>query len=328
MKTRTTIEIPSSDIKICHNDRIITIGSCFADRVGSKLESLKYPGIFNPLGILYNPISILKALQSIDLELSPNPKLFCLLDGVQMHFNYHSELSATTKEKYNDLIIQNNKKHKRYLKNAQSIIITLGSSYVYEHISSGQIIANCHKQDASVFSRRILSYDECKDSTVQLVKLVRSFNPTINIILTVSPIRHVRDTLVGNSKSKAILLNTVHHIVDHFDACDYFPAYEIMIDDLRDYRYYEDDMIHPTNKAFEYIWKLFSNSYITLSSQDLNKKIEKILRAVQHRPFRKDSSNHLAFVENTLRKIRVVEHEFPALDWSVAKEKLLNSKES
>lgn len=326
MKTRTTIETPSSEIKISHEDCVITFGSCFADLVGNKLESLKYSGSFNPLGIFYNPVSIHKALQSIELDLSPNPALYCSLDGACMHHDYHSQVSSSSKEKYLEHISQINKTCKKKIKNAHLVIITLGSSFVYEHINSGKIIANCHKQDASEFKRRLLTYEECKDTLKQIVELLLLVNPNIHIVLTVSPIRHVRDTLIGNSKSKAILLNAIHHIIDHYDVCEYFPAYEIMIDDLRDYRYYEDDMIHPSSKAFGYIWELFSSTYITTASQEANKRIEKILKAVQHRPFRKGTSSHLAFIESTLNKIKELEQDYPNLDWRETKKHLLNSK--
>ncbi|MFT4568221.1 MAG: hypothetical protein ACI9FN_003190 [Saprospiraceae bacterium] len=327
MKTRTTIETPSSDIKISHDDHILTIGSCFADRIGNKLQSLKYLGSFNPFGILYNPVSILKTLQSTALDKPPDPKHFCMLDGVEVHYDYHSDLYAITKEAYVKLISQKQVATQEQINIAHSAIITLGSAFVFNYKETGHVIANCHKQDAKKFDRRILAYEECKECLFHLIERLLTANPTIQIILTVSPVRHVRDTLIGNSRSKATLLNAVHHVIDQYDSCIYFPAYEIMIDDLRDYRYYENDMLHPTDKAFDYIWELFEEGFITSTAKNLNKKIDKTLRAVQHRPFRKGSASYQAFVQNTLEKIHAIEKDYPSLDWSEEK-KLLSVKQS
>ena len=237
MKTRTTIETPSSDIKISHKDHLLTIGSCFADRIGRKLAELKYQGSFNPFGTLYNPVSILHTFQSFTLDISPIPEHFCLLEGVYVHHDYHSDLSASSTEAYTDLIAEKQEACKNHLKDVHTVIITLGSAYVYEHMETGRIIANCHKQAANQFRRRLLTYKECKDSLIQLVEVLLIANPSIRIIFTISPIRHIRDTIVGNSRSKATLLNAVHHAVDQYDACNYYPSYEIMMDDLRDYQY-------------------------------------------------------------------------------------------
>jgi len=328
MKTRTTIEVPSSDIKISHQDQIFTIGSCFADRVGSKLRAFKFNGCFNPFGIFYNPVSILNALKSAVSGDIPDTEHFCDLDEVQVHYDYHSVISAQNQEDYLSILTEKQKECSEGLKESHTIIITLGSAYVYRYISTGKIIANCHKQEAQKFNRQLLSYEECRDSLHELIKLLRGINPDIHIILTVSPVRHTRDTLIGNSRSKSTLLNAIHHVVDTNKACTYYPAYEIMVDDLRDYRYYKDDMIHPTHKAFEYIWGLFSEGFIKPESQNLNNKIENINRAVRHRPFRMDSPSHQAFIENTLTKIQKLQEEYPNLDWEYERGELLKFKQS
>lgn len=288
--------IPPSDIKINLQDPIYLLGSCFSDNIGSLLIASKFRATINPFGTLYNPISIFKHLSG-----SVSPEDITRHQDVFYHWDCHGAVSALTKEalfsKYSDALDV----HKKALSDAKWIMITLGTSWVYSLAGTDQVVANCHKHPASSFNKRLLGVEEV---VTALTSTIRSLSKSgKRILLTVSPVRHIRDGLVSNNRSKAILLEAVHQLVEGNKNCYYFPSYEIVIDELRDYRFYKDDMIHPADWAINYIWKQFQITYFDDQTLHFIRKWEPIQKALHHRPFHPSSTAHQTFLRQTLHKL-------------------------
>jgi len=273
---------------IDHRTTIVTTGSCFSDNIGQKLSESKFVTLVNPLGTSYNPVSIHKSL----MLTVPDDELFVESQGLWRNFDFHSKFSDVDKERLRLRLSENLKE-----KESDVAIITYGTSWVYTY--QDKIVSNCHKRPASEFRKRLLTIEE-------IVNSFKAFHShfTKKIILTISPVRHLKDTIELNSVSKSVLRHAIHEIVTVFPDVDYFPAFEIMMDDLRDYRFYDKDMIHPSEVAIEYIWEKFGEKYFSEETRELNRRIEKISRAIQHRAFHPSSSQHKAFLQNTIVELR------------------------
>ncbi|MEQ9231951.1 MAG: GSCFA domain-containing protein, partial [Cyclobacteriaceae bacterium] len=248
--------IPASPIKISLADSVVSMGSCFADSIGSKLSDHKFNILSNPFGTIYNPISLCDLFNDEinDSEIIENK-------GVYYHWQAHGEISALTKD---DLLENLNSKRqnlKAALLKADWLIITLGSAFAYRLKSSQKIVANCHKVPQSEFTKELLSIEAMAESLSNAFQQLKTQNPSLNIIFTVSPVRHTRDGLVENNRSKARLMEVSRELSQSNDWITYFPAYEIMVDELRDYRFYAKDLVHPNEEAIDYIWKRFGETY-------------------------------------------------------------------
>ena len=303
---RTIFDIPESESKIDYNSNVIFIGSCFSDNVGRKLQDLKFQVDINPFGVLYNPVSI---ANSIDIIVSNRE--FCETD---LHFYnkqwfsffHHSSFSDSDKtvclRNINKRINLANDK----LKNAGFLFVTFGTSRIYSYNKTSEIVSNCHKLPAKEFTRKLLEVDEIVHSIEQMVKSLKAFNPSLKIIFTLSPIRHWKDGAIGNMQSKARLLVAIDKITSSQTNCMYFPSYEIVMDDLRDYRFYADDMLHLSNSAVDYIFDRFSDIFIDKSTSDLQKRILKIVKAKKHKPFNPESQDYKKFAERNLSEIKKI----------------------
>lgn len=322
MKTRTIIEIPRGKISIDHSTKALTLGSCFADRIGGKLQKLKFSGIFNPYGVLFNPVSILKCLSDTIHHVAPDEQHFCHKDGVFVHHDYHSDIWGSSLSHLNKLLLDHHHSVRYLLPSTNLVILTLGTSWVYELIHSGQVVANCHKQPSNSFQKKLLTYNQCFEAIQDIITLLRTLCPDVHIVITISPVRHLRDTLIQNNRSKSTLCLAVHDILEVNDGCTYFPSFEIMNDDLRDYRYYADDMIHPSPLAMEYIWQLFSTSFFSEQTMILCQKIEKIVKAINHKPFNSASPQYQSFVAATLSTLEELEKIDSSLDLTAEREQL------
>jgi GSCFA family len=286
---RTEITCPSThpiDLK----DRILTTGSCFADQFGLWLQNNKFDVLVNPYGTNYNPISIHKTLiDSTTLEL--DNRLFAEHRGIWHHFDYHSQWSSHQKEHLTASIEKIQQQVNQYMKKMDVLIITYGTAWVYRHKTLNSIVSNCHKVPAIEFEKRLLTVEEITDSFKQLYDVVKAIRPDIRIIVTVSPVRHVTLRLA------------CHHLSNHYEEVDYFPSYEIMMDDLRDYRFYDRDKIHPTEEALDYISHKFSDQYF---KQDIKSFIEKwhtIRQSMEHRPYHPHSVAHQHFLKELVHKL-------------------------
>jgi hypothetical protein len=308
---RTDVSIITSSDLITLKNRVLTAGSCFADAIGKRLYRYKFSTLVNPFGTIYNPVSIHQTL-NYGLENSAlPPNSFVEKDGVFLNYNLHSTLSATDRKRLDSHISETVNNTHQFLQNTAYIFITYGTAWVYERIDTGEIVANCHKMSQKLFRKRLLSESEIVNSFTALYNTAKMFIPGVKFILTVSPVRHLKDTLELNSVSKAVLRTTCHNIVAEKKA-EYFPAYEIMMDDLRDYRFYKSDMLHPTEEAEDYIWEKFGDRYFDSNTRSFLKKWDSILTAINHKPFHPASAAHQQFLAETLQRLS----DLPGIDIS------------
>jgi GSCFA family len=298
---RTEITCPSAH-PISLKDSILTTGSCFADQFGQWLQNNKFDVLVNPFGINYNPVSIHKSL--ID-AISPklDDRLFVEHCGIWHHFDYHSQWSSHQKKDLTASIQKIQKEVNRYIKKMDVLIITYGTAWVYHHKSQNTIVSNCHKVPAVEFDKRLLTVEEIAHSFRQLYAVAKDIRPDIRIIVTVSPVRHVKDTLVLNSVSKATLRLACHQLSNQYEEVEYFPSYEIMMDDLRDYRFYDRDKIHPSEEAIDYISHKFSDQYFNPELKSFIEKWHSIRQAMEHRPYHPYSVAHQQFLKDLLHKL-------------------------
>lgn len=316
MNFRTEITPERNPAPILHTEKILTIGSCFADNIGSKLQKYKFTVLQNPFGVLYNPVSIKQSLQLLTGERKfSEDQLFLHLN--EWHsFYHHSTFSSENKQRTAETIKDQILFSGDFLKKADIIIITLGTAFVYRHKMLDMVVSNCHKIPAAEFERNRLSVNQIENELSEIISAVTELNRNTRFIFTVSPIRHWKDGAVENQLSKSSLLIAVSEIIKKNRNCRYFPSYEIMMDDLRDYRFYEPDMLHPNQSAIDYIWEKFVSAEISKKAEKPMKDFEKLFLAVKHRPINPDSANFKKFVADQLQKIQELGKTYPYVDLS------------
>jgi len=325
MKFRTEIFPENPSFKIEHGNRIITFGSCFAENIADYFAESKFEVFPNPFGVLYNPVSILNSIKIIKSE-KEFAKDDLFFDQSEWHsFFHHSDFSHHDHEECLHRINKTTSETNKKMKEADVIIFTFGTAFVYELKETGQVVSNCHKIPGEKFNRRLLSLHEIEKSLTEIIETVREINSNVKLILTVSPVRHWKDGAVNNQLSKAALLLAVNNAIKNYHACDYFPSYEILIDDLRDYRYYEKDLLHPNEIATDYIWEKFSLVYFSEDCKNASKEISKLISSVNHKPRNIHSGKHQAFVKKQIEYLFRLKEKYPYADFS-AEEKTLNSQ--
>ena len=303
---RTVVPPGESKDKINLSDKILCIGSCFADMVGRKLGENKFNVNINPYGIAFNPYSIFNLLDcSIDNRFPP-PHTYLKNQGVFYNYDLHSDFGSLDQGQLKDRIEQTIRKTAGWLSKVNWLILTFGTAIVYQRTDNGETVANCHKMPSDHFDKRFLTDNEIRTGFKRLMDKLKSFNPQVNIILTVSPVRHIKDTLELNAVSKSTLRVACHQLSESFPSVKYFPAYEIMVDDLRDYRFYKRDMIHPSEEAEDYIWKIFGKCYFSAEVNAFIKDWQKIQKSLAHRPFHPHSENHQDFLKKLLMRLHTV----------------------
>lgn len=298
MKFRTEISLQPLAEGIDHSAKIFALGSCFAESISERLQRAKFSVTTNPFGVLFNPFSIANTLDRL-----ADTRAFAVCDideGKEGFFSFdaHSSLDGKTHTEIFANLNQAVAQGSKALHNAEWVILTFGTAWVYER--NGKVVANCHKQPAKEFVRRRLSVEEIVERYRTLFEGILRDK---KVIITVSPVRHLGDTLQENSVSKATLRLAVEELVAQYENAHYFPSYEILIDDLRDYRYYGDDMVHPSSMAIAYVWEQFCKYALTKRANDLLPVIEQIVTASEHRPFNPDSQAHKAFCKKMIREI-------------------------
>ena len=314
MNFRTQVELPERETEIRHSERIMLFGSCFAENIGNLLKENRFRCDVNPFGVLYNPFSIANALNQI-LEGKEYREEDLLFSGGLWHsWMHHSDFSAPSQEEALALVNSRLAKAKENLAKADWLVMTWGTAYVYIHQEMQKVVGNCHKQPDKTFRRLMLNaeafVEECRD----VLKKCREVNPNLKVLFTVSPIRHAKDGMHGNQLSKATLLLAIDEICRACPNCFYFPSYEIVMDELRDYRFYADDMIHLSSKAVEYIWECFSRCYFSKETQAIMKEWAEVKRALDHKPFRPNSDAYRAFLSQIVLKIMQMKEKFPYLE--------------
>ncbi len=312
MKLQTIVDIKEFEPQIDYKSRLFAIGSCFADRVGERMRRAKLSVEVNPVGVLFNPISVCRTIERLVQQRHITADELhegSLCEPPFYHFDMHSSLSMATREQSLEAMNGAIDRGAEALMAADWVIITLGTAWVYEHIESGEVVANCHKRPAREFRRRRLSVEEVVQ---QIESVVTGALSGKRIILTVSPIRHLADGLMENSVSKATLRLAVEQLCERYSEVSYFPSYEILVDELRDYRFYDQDMVHVAPIAVEYIWERFQSVALTVEAQRLLPRVAQIVRAAEHRAVNPQSAEHRRFVEAQVRAIE----QLPQIDFS------------
>lgn len=303
------------DVKINHSHQLFLAGSCFTEQIGAKLVNHKFQIIDNPHGILFNPISISKAISSyIQNKRYTESELF-FHNELWGSWDHHTKFSSIHQlECLNKINTSQESAHKA-LKNADWLILTLGSSFAYQ-IENGRVVANCHKVPTDKFVKKLFSATEIINVLDEMIHELKLFNPKLKIIFTISPVRHLRDGFVENNRSKANLTIAVHQLRDKYPSVLYFPSYELIIDDLRDYRFFAEDMVHPNYAATNYVWEKFLATCIDEDSKQLMKEISIIRNARNHKPFNPESVQHQKFLSTNLEKVLKLKEAHSYIDFS------------
>ena len=306
---RTEINLKPSLDKITLSTPILSIGSCFSDCMGLKFSENKFTALANPFGTVYNPLSIFKLLSYSLNNIKPTEETYLNSQGLFANYDFHSSFSSLSKEEIVSQVNGSIAATHEFIKNSRWLIITFGTAFAYRRADNQQIVANCHKVPARSFTKELLTQKQILNGFDQFYRDLQDLNKDINIILTVSPVRHIKDTLPLNSVSKANLRVACDTITQQHSNVHYFPSYEIMMDDLRDYRFYKADMIHPNETAENYIWDQFSESYFDAETLKFIPQWQKIKRALQHRPFNPETDEHQKFVRETIIKLKELENK-------------------
>ena len=314
MEFRTTVKTGENRDWLHHSDKVVLLGSCFSDSIGAKMRGAFIRATVNPMGTLYNPMSIASAVDRLTHATPVAGMDLFMQGGVWNSYDFHSRYSLPDKQATLDRMNQRIVMGHEALKDARLLTITLGTAIVYRLKSTGEIVANCHKVPQHEFERKMATVDEITRELDTMIVKLRELNPELRIIFTVSPIRHIADGLATNSLSKAMLHVSIHEaIAAHRDYCDYFPAYEIMMDDLRDYRFYASDMVHPSDVAVEYIWQAFQATYLDDRSALALARCERINKRLQHRPMSASRDAVERFNTDTAGIVRNLIKEYPYL---------------
>lgn len=317
MKLQTQIPLTKAHDPLDYESSILMLGSCFSEHIGKKLNFFKFASFQNPFGILFHPLAVETLLEKVVQKKEYTSKDIFEHEGVWRCFDAHSRLNQLSSELLVDRLNQGLEHTHAFLQNATHICITLGTAWVHQHPSREKPVANCHKIPQDQFIKRLLSPDELSKSLENCIKLVDSFGKSPQIIFTISPVRHIKDGFVENQNSKAHLLTALHQVLslDASKGATYFPSYEIVMDELRDYRFYEKDMVHPNTMAVDYIWEKFRYAWISESAYPVMERVETIQKALAHKPFNPDSEAHKRFLKEVQTKIEYLQESNPTINF-------------
>ena len=312
MQFRTQISIPVTNHPIDYNSKIVSLGSCFAVNIAEKLDYFKFQNTCNPFGILFHPLAIEKLIDFAVFQKQFTDKDVFFHEERWHSFDAHSDLSNSNREELVATLNATLRATNQQLEEATHIVITYGTSWVYRNMERDAIVANCHKVPQKEFKKELLTVDEIRESMATTIQLIHSINSNCKLIFTVSPVRHVKDGFVENQLSKSHLITAIHDkIKPQLVNVNYFPSYEIVMDELRDYRFYAEDMLHPNQVAVDYIWERFSQTYISEGTFKTQKEVEMIQKGLAHRPFNPDSESHQQFLLKLQKKMSVLQSQFP-----------------
>jgi hypothetical protein len=310
---RTTFNISRMAFPIGLNAKIYATGSCFAENIAQKIAELRLPIVCNPFGIIFNPLSIAKSLNNhLNNTTFKQEELF-LSEDLYRHFDAHSRLAHPDAKQALHLINTANRTGAEQLKQATHLIVTFGTAFVYEHNTTKQIVANNHKLPATLFTKKLLSVEQIVTCWETLLNDILVINPNLIVVFTISPVRHWRDGVVENNLSKSILIQAVHQLTNNSTQRFYFPAYELMMDDLRDYRFYSNDMLHPNTMAIDYIWNAFIETCSDSALQLCKSELDPLMIATQHKSAFPDTATHQKFKASMLLKVQQFKAKWPML---------------
>jgi hypothetical protein len=302
MKFRTEVTVLPVEFQLSHPDKIMLQGSCFVENISPKILQAGFPADINPFGILYNPASIANSLFDLIHNRIYTPRDLFLHKDVYHSWAHHSRFSGINEDQVLEQINFRINQSSGFLKEANLLIITFGTATVYRLLSSGEVVSNCHRLSAKLFKEERLTTNRIIQQWNGLIQELQIINSGLRILFTVSPVRHRKEGAHENQLNKAILLLAVNELIKANHQCYYFPSYEIMMDDLRDYRFYAEDMIHPNQQAIDYIWEQFGQAYFSLETNAVIKEWESIQQALNHRPFHPESKEYREFREKTKKR--------------------------
>lgn len=304
IKLSTEVVLDTPDWKIDHHHKILTFGSCFAEVLGSQLGNYKFNVLNNPLGTVFNPLTICKILDNAVDGKSPNTSLFLQSqDQIWLHHDFHSSQWAREQGTLESTLCEKLAEIRDYLKEAELLVITLGTAYAYRHRKTNLIIGNCHKLPGDRFIKELLHFDQITIAFEQLIQKLIPYNRKLRIVLTVSPVRHTRDTLPLNQVSKSTLRLVCHRLSEKYKHVDYFPSYEIMTDELRDYRFYKEDLIHPSSVAEEHIFNAFTRTYVETGALKFMNEWDSVRDSLAHRPQYGLTPGHMKMLKSLWSKL-------------------------
>ncbi|HEY0092177.1 MAG TPA: GSCFA domain-containing protein, partial [Flavobacterium sp.] len=294
---------------------VVSLGSCFAVNIAVKFEYFKFQITANPVGILFHPLALEKAMLFATEGRKFNDSNIIFHNERWHCLDAHSELSHPEKEVLIERLNSAAELTRTQLKDCSHLIITLGTAWVYNEISSGEIVANCHKLPQNLFKKELLSVNAILQSLKNIIHIAKELNGNVVILFTISPVRHIKDGFVENQWSKSNLISALHSTLSQHPEVSYFPSYEIVMDELRDYRFYADDMLHPNSVAIDYIWKRFSETWISETVSPTLKEVDSIQKALAHKPFNSESVKHRQFVNDIEVRISVLQKEYPHISF-------------
>ena len=311
MNFTTKVPIAKNKYPLDYNSKIMSLGSCFAVNMSDKLDYFKFESNCNPFGIIFNPVSIEKLVYRITQQLFYTEKDIFFHNESWHCYEVHSEISNPDKAAFLKSLNRISKQANQQISNTTHFIITLGTAWVYRNIETNEVVANCHKVPQNYFKKELLSIEEINQSLENSIRLIRAINSKANFIFTVSPVRHIKDGFVENQWSKAHLITAIHNISNgQLSFVNYFPSYEIMMDELRDYRFYAEDLLHPSQIAIDYIWERFFETTISEEWYSTMEEIADIQKGLAHRPFNANSESHRQFLLKLQSKIRDIQNQF------------------
>ncbi len=313
---RTKLLPRPADLQISYGDPVLSMGSCFAEHIGGLLARSKFPILLNPFGILYDPISLGRSLQRV---LSGAPYVAGDLfqhEGLWHSFGHHGRFSHPEREEALAGINRSLAEAVAFLPAVRRLLLTLGTARVFVARASGSVVANCHKLPVRQFERRRLSVGEVVEALEPPLREWHARQAGLAVILTLSPVRHLRDGMIENQRSKATLLLAIDELERRLPFVHYFPASELMLDDLRDYRFYGTDLVHPNELAIEYIWQHFQSTYFSSDTREILRRVNQLVTASGHRPFHPETENHQRFLQKQLAGIDALEKAYPFIDLS------------
>jgi hypothetical protein len=319
---RTIVPISASKVQIQHEEKLLLIGSCFSEHIADKLISNKFQVVKNPFGILYHPLAIANSIEEIIQQKVYTKDDLTKHNELWQSWNHHSQFSGIDQKTVLTDINSAIEDAHRQLKKATHLIITFGSAWGYRLKGDNRFVANCHKFPAANFKKELISVEEITKQYSALLKTLKAFNLNLNVLFTISPVRHLRDGFRENQWSKSVLQIAIQQLQQQDESLRYFPAFELVVDDLRDYRFFNEDMVHPNSMAIDYVWERFGNTYFNPQTKELNKVISQLVNASQHRPFQPKSDAHQKFIKKQLELIEQLIKSKSYLNFSKEQEKL------
>lgn len=315
MDFRTKIDIKKSTLDIDHHSKMMLMGSCFAQNIGNKLTENKFKVDFGPSGILYNPLSISASIKRLISRQEYSSDELFYHNEMYQSFMHHGSFSATDRDVCLNNINNSFIKSCSMIEESDVFLFTFGTAYIFMLKETNQVVANCHKLPADRFIRQRLTVEEIVDEWSTVLNQIIEINPKSKFIFTVSPIRHWKDGAHENVVSKSILHLAIDRLQTLYPSILlYFPAYEIVIDELRDYRFYEEDMIHPSSLAVDYIWNRFGRTFFSTKTLEINRQWNNLAKAINHRPINNNTESYFRFLRNTLYKLNSFQSMHPHIN--------------